>query len=59
MAEQTATGDTGVTGWIAAEVQNNLIGPIEDFETQNRSGGDCSQSCWGHSSWCWLRPAEG
>jgi aquaporin Z len=27
-----STGDTGVTGWIAAEVQHNLIGPIEDFQ---------------------------
>ena len=31
-----STGDTGVTGWIAAEVQHNLIGPIEDF--QNPAG---------------------
>ncbi len=32
MTDQMATGDTGVTGWIGAEVQHNLIDPIEDFK---------------------------
>ncbi len=32
MTDQVATGDTGVTGWIGAEIQHNLIGPIEDFQ---------------------------
>jgi len=31
MTGQVASGDSGVTGWISAELQRNLIDPIEDF----------------------------
>jgi aquaporin Z len=31
VTDQTATGDTGVTGWISAELQQNIVQPIEDF----------------------------
>ena len=31
MTDQMATGDAGVTGWISAELQHNLVQPIEDF----------------------------
>jgi len=30
------SGDAGVTGWISAELQQNLIGPIEDFQNPNQ-----------------------
>jgi aquaporin Z len=30
--DRAATSDTGVTGWISAELQQNLFGPIEDFQ---------------------------
>ena len=36
MTDHVATGDTGVTGWIAAEVQQNLINPIEDFQNPSQ-----------------------
>jgi aquaporin Z len=36
VTDQVAAGDTGVTGWIAAEVQNNLISPIEDFQNPSQ-----------------------
>jgi aquaporin Z len=32
VTDQTATGDSGVTGWVAAELQNNIIQPIADFK---------------------------
>ena len=32
MTDQTTTGNGGVTGWISAELQNNVIQPIEDFQ---------------------------
>ena len=31
-AEQTGTADGGVTGWISAELQHNVIQPMEDFQ---------------------------
>ena len=31
MTEQTVSGEGGVTGWVSAELQNNIIQPIEDF----------------------------
>ena len=31
MTDQLATGDAGVTGWISAELQHNLIQPVADF----------------------------
>jgi aquaporin Z len=36
VTDQVAAGDTGVTGWIAAEVQQNLISPIEDFQNPSQ-----------------------
>ena len=36
MTDQVSTGDTGVTGWVAAEVQHNLINPIEDFQNPSQ-----------------------
>jgi aquaporin Z len=32
MRDQPATGDAGVTGWISAELQRNVVQPIEDFQ---------------------------
>jgi aquaporin Z len=32
VADQVTTGDAGVTGWISAELQHNLIEPIADFQ---------------------------
>ena len=32
MTDQMATEDGGVTGWISAELQHNLIQPIADFK---------------------------
>jgi aquaporin Z len=31
VTDHMATGDTGVTGWVAAEVQHNVVQPIVDF----------------------------
>jgi aquaporin Z len=31
-----ATGDGGVTGWISAELQSNIIQPIADFQNPNQ-----------------------
>lgn len=31
MTDQMTTGDGGVTGWISAELQHNVVQPIEDF----------------------------
>ncbi len=31
MTEQQVAGDSGLSGWVSAELQHNLIQPIEDF----------------------------
>ncbi len=36
MTDQVTTGDTGVPGWVAAEVQRDLIRPIEDFQNPSQ-----------------------
>jgi len=36
VADQVARGDAGVTGWISAELQQNVIQPIADFENPNQ-----------------------
>ena len=32
VTDQMAAGDAGVTGWISAELQHNIIQPIADFQ---------------------------
>jgi aquaporin Z len=32
VTDQMATGDAGVTGWISAELQHNVVQPIADFQ---------------------------
>jgi hypothetical protein len=34
--DQTASGDAGVAGWISAELQQNVIQPIADFQNPNQ-----------------------
>ena len=36
MTDQLVTGDSGVTGWISAELQHNVIEPIADFQNPNQ-----------------------
>jgi len=36
VTDQSTTGDAGVTGWISAEVQQNVIRPIEDFQNPSQ-----------------------
>ena len=36
MADEIGTGDAGVTGWISAELQQNVIQPIADFQNPNQ-----------------------
>ena len=36
MPDQVASGDAGVAGWISAELQQNVIQPIADFENPNQ-----------------------
>jgi aquaporin Z len=36
MSDHVSAQQTGVTGWIAAEVQQNLIRPIEDFQNPSQ-----------------------
>ena len=36
MTDQMATGDAGLTGWISAELQHNVIQPIQDFQNPSQ-----------------------
>ncbi len=36
MTDQVVTGESGVTGWISAELQHNVIGPIADFQNPDQ-----------------------
>ena len=36
MSDQVARGDAGVAGWISAELQQNVIQPIADFNNPNQ-----------------------
>ncbi len=36
MPDQIASGDAGVAGWISAELQQNVIQPIADFNNPNQ-----------------------
>ncbi|MGZ4220449.1 MAG: aquaporin, partial [Solirubrobacteraceae bacterium] len=36
MPDQVASGDAGVAGWISADLQQNVIQPIADFENPNQ-----------------------
>jgi aquaporin Z len=36
MTDQMATGEGSVTGWISAELQNNIVQPIADFQNPNQ-----------------------
>ena len=36
MPDQVASGDAGVAGWISAELQQNVIQPIADFQNPNQ-----------------------
>ena len=36
LADEIGTGDAGVTGWISAELQQNVIQPIADFQNPNQ-----------------------
>ena len=36
VTDQMTTGDGAVTGWISAELQNNIIQPIADFQKPNQ-----------------------
>ena len=36
MTDQIATEDGGVTGWVSAELQHNLIQPIADFHNPDQ-----------------------
>ena len=36
MTDQPVTGDSGVTGWISAELQHNVIEPIADFQNPDQ-----------------------
>jgi aquaporin Z len=36
MASQVAGGDVGVTGWISAELQHNVIQPVQDFQNPSQ-----------------------
>ena len=36
MSDQTTTGAGGVTAWISAELQNNVVQPIADFQNPSQ-----------------------
>lgn len=36
MPDQVASGDAGVAGWISAELQQNVIQPIADFQNPDQ-----------------------
>ena len=36
MPDQVASGDAGVAGWISAELQQNVIEPIADFQNPDQ-----------------------
>lgn len=36
MTDQVVSGDSGVTGWISAELQHNVVEPIADFQNPDQ-----------------------